>query len=129
MSSQPPPLHWHNVIRPGSDGTDTDEFQRFLQLRVTLFVRWMMTMLVAVYFIGMILIGVAAPDWFVRVHLHPAKILNAVIAAASVALWLFVRRGTHSVRLLRLVEVGTSVSIAAAAGFGIATAPGGYFLE
>jgi hypothetical protein len=131
MSSRPPQSQMHNVIRRGSDaaGTDSDEFQSFLQARVSMFVRWMTTMFGALYLAGVVLIGLAAPEWFVRVHLHPAKILNGVIVVLFFGLWLVVRRGTHSIGILRAVEVGTTVSIAASAAFGIATAPSGYFLE
>lgn len=118
-----------DVIRRGSEGTDSEDFQRFLQQRVTLFVLWMVRIFTGLYVLGVLLIAIAAPEWFVRVHSHPAKIVNGIFALGFVALYLYVRRGSRSVVVLRAVELSTLFSIAIGAGFGMATSPGGYFLE
>jgi hypothetical protein len=129
MTSQPAHPHLHNVIRRASDGSDTDDFQRFLQVRVALFVRTMTALFTALYFGGVVLIALWAPSWFVAVHVHPAKILNGALALGLFGLWMFVRRGTRSVGVLRAVDFGTVIAIAACASIGVATAPSGYFLE
>jgi eukaryotic-like serine/threonine-protein kinase len=129
MVSQPPHPHLHNVIRRASDDTDTDEFQRFLQVRVALFVRTMMVLFTALYVGGAVMIALFAPTWFVAVHVHPAKILNGALALGLFGVWTFMRRGTHNLGVLRAVDFVTVFAIAICASVGVATAPSGYFLE
>jgi serine/threonine-protein kinase len=128
VSSPQNPLP-HDVLRRASDGTDTDELQRFLQVRVTLFVRTMAALFCVLYVGGAILIAVFAPSYFVTVHVHPAKILNGVLGIGLLAVWQYVKHRELSVTGLRAVDFATSWLITLAAGIGVATAPSGYFLE
>jgi eukaryotic-like serine/threonine-protein kinase len=129
MASSPQNPLPHDVLRRASDGTDTDELQRFLQLRVTLFVRTMAVLFSVLYVGGAVLIGLFAASYFVTVHVHPAKIVNGGLAILLLAAWQLVRRRQLGVATLHAVDFASSWVIALGAGIGVATAPSGYFFE
>jgi serine/threonine-protein kinase len=125
----PPQTHRHDVIRRASQGSDTEEFSRFLQARLTLFVRSMMVVFAALYVIGVVLIGLFAPSYFVAVHVHPAKILNGVLPVVFFGVWRALLRGTWSTSALRALDLASAMFIIGCAAVGVATAPSGFFLE
>src|SRR4029077_19306930 len=81
------------------------------------------------YVAGAVLIGIWAPSYFVAVHVHPAKIVNALLALGLAGVWLSVRRGELSITTLRSADFATAFSSALGAGIGVALAPSGYFFE
>jgi eukaryotic-like serine/threonine-protein kinase len=118
-----------DVIRRATDGSDDEEFERFLQARLTLFVRAMMLLVAALYVGGVGLFALFLPDQFWAVHMHPTKMLNVLLALVLFGLWMFLRRAPRPSWVLRTLDLGTAWTIAACLGVALTTAPPRYLLE
>ncbi len=123
------PARPQGVIRRGSDGTDAEEFERFLQVRVALFVRAMAALFAVLYVGGVIMIAAFAPDYWVAVHAHIGKILNLIVPIVLFAVWRWVRVGRRLHWQLRAVDAGTVWLIISVTGIAVGFAPGGYLFE
>ncbi|HKP60280.1 MAG TPA: serine/threonine-protein kinase [Polyangiales bacterium] len=119
----------NEVIRRASEGSDTEDFDRFLQARLTLFVRMMASLFAALYVAGAVVLAMLAPEYWVPVHVHPGKILNLLLAVALGVAYPLLHRAPVSQPVLRGIDVAVAVSILTCVGVGVATAPGGYQIE
>ncbi|HKU44557.1 MAG TPA: serine/threonine-protein kinase [Polyangiales bacterium] len=117
------------VIRRGSEASDTEELERFLHGRLRWFVRAMAVLFSVLYVGGAILVGVFAPQFWVAVHVHPAKWLNLALAIGLGAMYWLLERKRFDQRALRGVDLGVSLAIMIAVSLGLATAPTGYQIE
>jgi serine/threonine-protein kinase len=79
------------LLRAGSTPSE-EEAQRFYALRVSAYARALAVIFGGLYVAGALLVLVALPDLFVRVHLHPTKLVNLVFALGAAAIWRLVRR-------------------------------------
>jgi eukaryotic-like serine/threonine-protein kinase len=121
--------HLKDVIRRASERSDSDELDRFLQLRVAPFARVMAALFGVLYLAGLVIIGLLLPRYFVAVHVHPGKILNLVLALALLLVgWLLPRRPRPHWQL-RALDLGIVITISVCVGVAVATGPGGYHLE
>lgn len=127
LFSTPPP---RNVFRWGSSrGADTDEAGRFLQSRLTFFVRMMAAFFAVMYVAGIVILALVAPSYLLPVHRHPSKLLNLFLVVVFGATWLYLRGGPRSNRVLRAIDLGSVLVLSVSVGAGVALAPGGYHLE
>jgi eukaryotic-like serine/threonine-protein kinase len=117
------------VLRRASEGSDTEEFDRFLQARLTLFVRMMTSLFAVLYVAGMVVLALFAPEYWVAVHVHPGKILNLLLAVVLGAVYLVLKRAPFSQSVARAIDLVTALTIMTTIGVAIATGPGGYQIE
>jgi hypothetical protein len=117
------------VIRRASERSDSEEFERFLQARATLFVRMMAALFTALYVAGMVVVGLFAPEYWLPVHLHPGKIVNLVLALLLGGVYLLLKRRPVPQSVLRGIELATVAAIMSAVGIAVASSPGGYQSE
>jgi hypothetical protein len=120
-----------HIIRWGSQGSDTDELDRFVQTRIALYTLLIGGLFALLYVAGAIAIAVAAREQWLFVHLHPAKIMNLVLAVLLLAVSRYLRQPTRSLPSwqLRAIDLGSALSISIACGVGAATAPANYQLQ
>jgi serine/threonine-protein kinase len=123
------PSRFTNVIRWGSDGSDSEQADGFLQTRVALYAQLLGGLFALLYLVGMVLVLLFVPEQWVAVHVHPAKIVNLVLAVALLGVWRVLRGRPRSGWLLRALDVGSALAVSLGSGFGVASAPKGYHLE
>src|SRR5690606_23535781 len=75
---------------------DSEEERSFLAQRVALYARQVGVFFALLYLVGVAVVAVVMPAQLLAVHLHPAKIANAVIAALAFGVWWAVRRPGRS---------------------------------
>lgn len=71
---------------------DDEEARDFHATRVALYARLVMIFFVLIFVGGALVVGFAAPDQFVAIHRHPAKIANVLAIAVAGGVWWAVRR-------------------------------------
>jgi eukaryotic-like serine/threonine-protein kinase len=123
------PSRLHHAVRWGSQGTDSEETDRFLQERVAVFAMLMGGLFSALYIVGAAIIWLFIPEHFVEVHVHPGKIVNLLLMVLFVGAWLFLREKPRQRWMVRACDVAGALSLSCAVGYGTATAPVGLRLE
>jgi eukaryotic-like serine/threonine-protein kinase len=123
------PARFTNVIRWASSGSDSDGSDRFLQSRVALYTRFMAILFGLLYVAGAVLTALFAPRYWVRVHVHPAKIANLVLALEMLVFAGVLARHRLPGFWVRASDLSATLSIALGVCLGMATAPPGYQLE
>lgn len=123
------PSRVKDVIRRATDGTDTEEFSRFLQARLVVFLRVMALVFGLLYFGGMVVIGLFAPAYWLPVHEHPGKMLNLLLAVVFFVAYRILPRRQRPTWLLRTIDLGGALLIAICVGVSVTTVPIGFLAE
>jgi len=117
------------VFRFASRPTDDAELARFLRQRLLVHLRVMAAVFGGLYVVGVVGIAIFMPSQFLRVHRHPAKIMNAVLPVVLLAVWALLRRREVSVLVTRLCDFAAQLCIGIGLGIGVGSAPAGYRFE
>ncbi|HMI85154.1 MAG TPA: serine/threonine-protein kinase [Polyangiaceae bacterium] len=118
-----------NVLHWASRPTDDAETRRLIRRRLMVYVRLIVMLFGGLYAIGMVGTAIVVPQLFVAMHVHPAKVVNLLLALGALAFLQVLRRSQPSERMLRSFDVGFAFLMAIGIGVASATAPRGYHFE
>src|SRR5690242_16232318 len=112
-----------NVLHWASRPTDDAETRRLIQRRLMVYVRLIVIFAAGLYVAGLVGTAILVPHVFVAIHIHPAKVVNLLVAVGALVFLQALRRSEPREGTLRVFDIGFAFLLATGIGVAGATAP------
>jgi serine/threonine-protein kinase len=110
-------------FRFGSRPTDDTEARRFQQQRLALTAKMLLIFFALVTLTGGVLAAIAAPQYFMAIHLHPAKRLSYLVLVIWALVWWLMRGRDRPGWMLCLCDLLLVLPLALAIGYATPRVP------